>query len=46
MGDVGLEGLDGMEDDELDDGNAGAEVDDRVPEVGMVFKNHQEVSRF
>ncbi|RWW53265.1 hypothetical protein BHE74_00040256 [Ensete ventricosum] len=35
-----------MEDDELDDGNAGAEVDDRVPEVGMVFKNHQEVSRF
>ncbi|KAJ8510165.1 hypothetical protein OPV22_000599 [Ensete ventricosum] len=36
------DGVEGLEDGELLDENAGAEV----PEVGMVFKNHQEVSKF
>ncbi|WOL00901.1 protein FAR1-RELATED SEQUENCE 6-like [Canna indica] len=45
-GDSAMDGIEGMEDDDLIDDNDGSEVDDRVPEVGMVFKNHHEVSRF
>ncbi|XP_064945813.1 protein FAR1-RELATED SEQUENCE 6-like isoform X1 [Musa acuminata AAA Group] len=40
------DGVEGLDDGELLDENAGAEVEDRMPEVGMVFKNHQEVSKF
>ncbi|WOK97404.1 protein FAR1-RELATED SEQUENCE 6-like [Canna indica] len=46
MGDGAMDGVEGMEDDELVDDNDGADADDRVPEVGMVFKTYQEVSRF
>ncbi|KAG6519948.1 hypothetical protein ZIOFF_016977 [Zingiber officinale] len=45
-GDTTMDAIEGMDDDELIDDSVGDEFDDRVPEVGMVFKNHQEVSKF
>ncbi|XP_074558136.1 protein FAR1-RELATED SEQUENCE 6-like [Curcuma longa] len=45
-GDTTMDAIEGMDDDELIDDSVGDEIDDRVPEVGMVFKNHQEVSKF
>ncbi|KAG1331271.1 protein FAR1-RELATED SEQUENCE 6 [Cocos nucifera] len=42
----GVGNAEGMEDDELDGDDATEGGYDGVPEVGMVFKTHQEVSKF